>query len=461
MYGWTHQELSTLDLGDKRLDRRAKRTIMTMSQRPSGSISQTFTTRAESEAVYRLVNSDTADSHTVRDGVRDAVREACLARVRDESLILAVQDTTTLNYNSHPACAGLGPIDAHKSHGLLLHSTLAVSDAGVPLGLIDQVSWVRDADNVGTRHQRRERPIKDKESFRWIESQERIQQAVPPSTRVLTVADREADIFALFALQRPEHADLLIRVNHDRRVQGQDRLLWQTVRAAPIRGEVTIDLSRHPERAPRQATLQVSLCPVTVRRPKNGCNDPDLQPIPLIAILAEETEPPTDATPVCWLLLTTLSVDDFEGALRCLSYYSKRWLIERYHFTLKSGCKIEQSQLRTLEALNCLLALYCIVAWRLLWMTYGARVHPDLSCIVAYTEMEWQTLWRLQKGNQPLPTEPPSLKEAVKWTAALAGYLARKGDGDPGVKRLWRGLTRLQDIIIGIRLATPDYPRCE
>ena len=441
MSNWVDEELSTLELGDKRREKRVKAMLTTMASRPTGSIPQTFEHAAEIKAAYRLLSSDAVSAEALCNSIYQASRE----RVREHRLILAVQDTTHL----HLANAGV--------QDFWVHSTLAVSEDGVPLGLLDQKVWQRDAEGAGSRHQRRERPIEAKESFRWIESLRKVQAEVADASTILTVADREADIFELFADSRPEGSELLIRACRDRRVAGEHRYLLKAVQAAPIAAEFCISLGRRADRQPRDAKVQIRFAKVTLLPPTNGVHAPDLEPVEVWAILLEESEPAAGDKPLSWLLLTTLEVCDSDAARLCVRYYAMRWLIERYHFVLKSGCGIEESQLRCADALQRLLALYCIVAWRLLWLTYASRVAPQTACTVAFSTVEWQTLWRLNYAGKPLPQVPPSLREAARMVASLGGFLGRKSDGEPGVKVLWRGLMRLQDIAIGVQLITPPH----
>ena len=145
-------------------------------------------------------------------------------------------------------------------------------------------------------------------------------------------------------------------------------------------------------------------------------------------------------------MLTTLSINNFEEAACCIPWYTYRWLIERYHYVLKSGCRIENLQLETAERIQKALATYAIVAWRLLWLTYQARQNPELPCDTILETHEWQCLYSHFRGF-PLPSsEPPSIQQAVIWIAQLGGFLARKHDGFPEVKTLWKGLQRLHDI---------------
>jgi hypothetical protein len=153
------------------------------------------------------------------------------------------------------------------------------------------------------------------------------------------------------------------------------------------------------------------------------------------------------------LLLTTLTVNSFEDAVRCIRWYTYRWLIERYHYVLKSGCRIEQLQLETADRIKKALATYAIVAWRLLWLIYSSREHPDIPCAPVLEIHEWQSLYCHVHATSIPPTTPPSLQQAVLWIAKLGGFLARQHDGNPGVKTIWRGWQRLHDIAFTWKLA--------
>ncbi len=214
----------------------------------------------------------------------------------------------------------------------------------------------------------------------------------------------------------------------------------------PACGQLTLELRRHPERESRCATLTLRATTLEFQPPLTHIERERLEPVSLQVILAVEEHPPPGEEPVCWLLLTTLSVSCFEDVVKCLRWYSYRWLIERYHYVLKSGCRLEQLQLETSERIHRALATYTIVAWRLLWITYQARYHPDTPADTVLATHEWQALYcTIHKTPQP-PSSPPSLNTCVRWIAQLGGFLARKGDGEPGVKTIWQGLRRLHDI---------------
>lgn len=451
---WTEQELASLDLNDKRRDERARRLVQRMIDKPEASIPQACENIAEAKAAYRFMSNPGVEP----DAIRNALSDACCKRIGREKIVFAVQDTTSLDFTGHDATEGLGPLgggDGSAGDGVFVHSVIAVDDKGTPCGLLWQKVWARDRAKVGSRHQRKQRPIEDKESFRWIEALRQTHERVPSDVSVVTICDREADIFEVFAEPRPANSQLLIRACRVRRTD-EAHHLKEAVQAVDEAGQLDINVRRAPNRKPRSATLSVRFRQVTILPPTKGVHDPGLEPVELFAVLAEEINPPGKDKPVSWLLLTDCAVTSFEDARECIRRYSLRWLVERYHFVLKSGCRIEDSQLRTAAAIEVLLALYCVVALRLLWMTYHARSDGHAPCTVAFTDAEWQTLWRYHNPRVPFPDEPPSLHQAVRWTAKLGGYLDRNTDPEPGVKVLWRGLTRLQDIALGAALPLPQ-----
>lgn len=451
---WAMSEVGAAALGDRRRTHRLAAVLSDLAARPGDGIPAACATPAATKAAYRFFASE-----TIAPAAIVAAHVAASAeRLRGEATILALQDTTTLDFTAHAALAGVGPLAHPARTGLLVHSVLAATAEGVPLGLLHHHPWARDPEAVGQRQTRRARPTAAKESQRWLDAQAATQAAVPAGSHVITVADREADIFDLFALPRPARADLLIRATHNRRIGEDTRYVWDAVRAAPIGAVVPVAVGRRADREPREALLTLRWTPITLLPPRNRPDRAALQPLPVAAILAEEPAPPAGETAIRWLLLTTLPVADGETALRCVRWYAQRWLIERYHFVLKSGCRIEDVQLRTAARVERALAVYAIVAWRVLWLTYLARADPEAPCTVALTTPEWQVLYTTVHRTSTLPTRPPPLGQAVRWLARLGGFLDRASDGEPGVKVLWRGLQRLDDLTLGWCLATSVPP---
>lgn len=451
---WAVREVETARLGDPRRTQRLATLLSDLAVRPGDGIPAACATPAATKGAYRLL----ANEAIVADEVVGAHIAATGARVRGETMILALQDTTLLDFTAHPALAGAGPLAHPAQTGLLLHSVLAATLDGVPLGVLHQRRWARDPETVGQRATRRQRPTAEKESQRWLDAQAATQAAVPAGTQVLTVADREADIYDLFAQDRPPGGDLLIRATHNRRIGEETAYLWDAVQAAPVGDVVPVAVGRRADRPPREALLTVRWTAVTVQPPRNRPQRSTLAPVPLVALLAEEPAPPPGEVAIRWLLLTTLPLASGEDALACVRWYAQRWLVERYHYALKSGCRVEDLQLRTSDRLERALAVYAVVAWRLLWLTYLARADPEAPCTVALSDAEWQVLYRTRHPRAALPARPPPLGQAVRWIARLGGFLDRRDDGEPGLKVLWRGLRRLEDLTMGWHLAHSGSP---
>ena len=236
MQSWAAEELRYADLGDQRLNRRLVRVVEDLARQPSASVPQASGTWAATKAVYRFWDSE----RVAPEAMRASHTRSTVERVRGHEWVLAVQDTTNLDFAHHPQTKGLGPLDNAFQWGLKVHSTLAVSSEGVPLGLLCQEVWARDPASKGSGHRRRKREIHEKESQRWLTALEASQQTVPAEVQVVTVADREADIYALFALPRRRGAHLLIRGTHERRT-GEVGYLWETMRQSPVCGRYTFE----------------------------------------------------------------------------------------------------------------------------------------------------------------------------------------------------------------------------
>jgi hypothetical protein len=449
---WVADEMRALDLGDKRLNRRACRLVEQFAARSTASIPGACGTWANSKAAYRFFDNPRVTHAAVLAGHRPA----CLARIQPERLILAVQDTTSLNYTPHPHTQGLGTLDNTQGLGLMVHTSLAVSDAGVPLGLLAQHVWAREPEDKGQWKKRKQRSIESKESFKWIAAQYASLKDLPTQVCVITVADREADVYELFQETQDNHTQLLIRASRNRRLKQPKGCLWGEAARAPLQGEFIVEVRRAPDHLPRQAKVQVRFLPVTLKPPdRPACQKIKLAPVNLYAIEVRELDPPSEQEPLHWLLLTNRCVETLEQAQQCVRWYCLRWLVERYHFVLKSGCQIEARQLETAQRLERCLGIYAVVAWRLLWLTYQARRAADLPCTLALETHEWQALYGYIHKTSTPPAEPPSLHQAIRWIAQLGGFLGRKHDGEPGVKVLWRGWQRLDDIAETWRLLHP------
>ncbi|WP_413171639.1 IS4 family transposase [Anabaena azotica] len=454
MEKWAAKELAQVNLGDARRNKRLIRIVEDLAAQPDSSVPLACGNIAATKAAYNFWKSP----YFQASDIRAAHRTSTIERIKEHEIVLAIQDTTNIDLTSHPAIKGVGYLDHRKSSGLKVHSTLTATSDGVPLGIIEQLVWAREQENLGIAKKRRQRETQEKESQRWLDGLETTQNLIPSGIQVVTIGDSEADIFDLFNLKRRENSHLLFRGTHNRKVDHCAKYLHLAIRQIQPSGTLTVEVNRSPEHSSRKALLTIRFNSFDIQVPLHHIGRLQLKPVRLQVILAEEENPPLGTNPISWLLITSLEINSLEDAARCIQWYTYRWLIERYHYTLKSGCGIEKLQLETADRIHMALATYTIVAWRLLWLTYEARINPDLPCDVVLEKNEWQSLCATINHNPIPPEKPPSLRDAVRMIATLGGFLGRTGDGEPGVKTIWRGLRRLHDIAVTWQLLHSDSP---
>lgn len=450
MQAWIEAELATADLGDARREKRLHVLLEQLSQNPGGTVNQACRERADKKAAYRFL----ANEQVHAEAIRVAHQDSTWRRIGGYRRVLIVQDTSNLSYTSHRRIQGMGPLDDARGRGFLIHSGLAVSEQGEPLGLAHQEIWVRSEEDVGQSEHRRGRVWQDKESYKWQRTVETVSEQRQAEQTLIVIGDRESDVYGLLACPRPPGVELLIRSAQNRRVEEATQNLHTALRKAPVAGKVVVEVKRTGNREPRQALCEVRSQPVTLRSPRNPDPGVPRVPVKVWAISVQETHPPRGVTGLRWVLLATWPIEGFEGAVEATKFYGLRWLVERYHFVLKSGCQIESAQLREQVRLERLQAISSIVAWRLLSMTYQARHDPQRACEPALAQLEWQLLYAfVHRKPYPHDQHPPTIQQVVHWLAQLGGFWGRKGDGSPGVKVLWRGLIRLYGIVDGYQLA--------
>lgn len=438
------------DLGDKRLNHRAGRIVQATLEHAGDGIPTAAGNLAAADATYRFLDNPHVDPHDLDDAqTRWTVDRAA----RYPGVLLVAQDTTDADFTSPARNGRLGQLAHAKHFGFYVHSALALTADGLPLGLLHQHVWMRPPAERGKRKDRRRKETADKESQRWLDTETACLAALPADRTVVMIADRECDFYDYFAVARRPGQHALVRAKLRRRIAGSKELLGAATRAGPVQGLLTVRVPRKDGQPGRQATLAVRYGAFALQPPSTHPRRKERPTLPLRTVLVEEVNPPAGVKPLQWLLLTTLPIDRIADAERVVRWYTYRWRIERYHYTLKSGCRLEELQLETPEPLRRALALYAIVAARLLHLTYLARQEPEAPCEPAVSVVEWEVLWLQFRPGEALPTQPPSLREAMRWIGRLGGFLARKADGEPGVKVLWRGLRQLHAMVIGFRLA--------
>lgn len=422
---WAEQEFGGAELGDLRLSARLVESARTLGAAPGRAFSGAA--RGERAAVkghYRLIDMPDDSAVTVQ-AMLAPHRQRTEQRMLAQGVVLCVQDSTQLNYTGLAQCVGLGWLGANqtgaRSVGLHLHSTLAFTSQGLPLGVLDARL---QAPPVRTDEQRPAAsvPIEDKKTFDWIHGLRQCEQAAArmPQTRVVSVMDREADFFELFDEQRQRNkVDLLVRAKHDRLIAEQ-RSLFDQARSGPAKSRLTITVPRQssrPKKSKQQArtghpqrTAQVQLrySEVVLSAPKHHAGKTALR---LWVVHVRETCPPPGADRLEWFLLSTREITSVEQACECLRWYGLRWRIEDWHRVLKSGCRIEALQHKTAARLKRAIAFNLVIAWRLMLLTLLGRQCPELPADVLFSDLEIEVLRAYAKktaSNDPCCSETRS-----------------------------------------------------
>ena len=465
---WIKNEFDLVSLGDERLNKRLKQIVQRVSESPESTINHACNDWAETKAAYRFFSNDTIDYKKILEGHIQSTKARCLKN----SAVLVIQDTTYFNYTSHPKTKGLCALSRNRGKhkekvetlGLLMHSSLAISTDGEPLGLLDQKIYSRpliseEKKKIKLSSHNTSLPIEEKESFRWLELLRSNHKLNFPSTsKIITICDREADIYELFKLSNDIEMPVLVRAGQNRKVnktsthsEKTGEQLWTFIHKQPVIGRIQIKVPEKDNTPERIATLSIRFNNFMMNPPKSKtAGDSSFK---LYAIHLVEEHSPKNIEPIEWLLLTNLTVENFEDALEKIKWYCLRWRIEIFHKVLKSGIKVEDCRLSTSARLIRYLAISSVIAWRILWLTLIARTKPDMNCNIFLSETEWKILFIKNFKKSKIPNITPNIKECVIWIAKLGGFLARKNDENPGTTHIWRGLKKFCDILEGGALA--------
>jgi len=371
------------------------------------------------------------------------MRKATIERITQHERVLLVQDTTDINLNGHKKTENLGYC-SNNTKGIKLHDCMAVACDGIPLGLLIQQYETREEAKLQlSESEKKVRPIEEKESYRWIETLKKSIEQIPAGVEAITICDREGDIFELYEQALELESSFVIRASYDRKTQTGEKS-FAKIRSAPVIGYAAIDIPRdsRKNRKARRAQMAVSSCSVSVSKKKTSLS------VNMIRIF-EITE---TQEPVEWILITNLPVDTSDKVMEIVGYYVHRWKIERFHYVLKSGCKVEEIQQRSYERILPVILICSMIANFILAMTYLGRAVPGALCDMIFEEDEWKLLYRFAKKTKIPPDKPYSLAQAIEFLGQLGAGKRAPSDGPYGEKSIWLGLKIFYsavDLLVG------------
>jgi hypothetical protein len=431
------EEMTYLSLGDKRRDKRFIKIVEQKISHPCNSIPETGKTWSDIKMTYEFYDNDKVSETQIASCIQKATVDRCLKKA-----VLNILDTTNISFSS--SAEGLGYIDGAVGEGLMVHNSLAVDEQGCPLGLLSQKIWARDKSQMGKRKFRNSKDISEKESYRWIESIKHAENLLKDVPLVIHIADRESDIYELFAIPRATNSELLIRATHDRKTLLGNNM-WEEIERGNVLTIFELDIPKVASEGGQKLKMEVRADMVMLSPPVGKTHLPSLIVYGIVVRQADKKENGLE-----WRLISTMPVKTAAEAMQCVQRYSYRWRIERFHYILKSGCRLEDLQLRNVNALRKAIIIYSLCAFKIMEMLHLSRTQPNQPCTNYFSEKEWRILSSLSNKYPVIKNHAPTLQECVKMIAKLGGYLARNSDGPPGIKNLWRGLQKFNTILQAI-----------
>jgi hypothetical protein len=458
---WLDRELAGCEFEDERLGKRFNKLVRNLAKSIGESIPLACQDWANTKAAYRFLANGKVREHAILAGHFQSTRERFSATTEP---VLILHDTTEFTYSrTNTESIGIlnksftGAKKGRAQHftvcGISMHSSLAVTTDGLPIGLAAIKFWTRSKFKGANALKRSINPtrvpIEKKESVRWLENLKESTALLGEPQRCVHIGDRESDIYELFCTGRQAGTSFLIRTCVDRLAGDGQHTIAAEMKRVPVKCQHRIEV-RDRKGVVSEAILEIKYKRIRVLPPIGKKKHyPELS---LTVIHAQERATPKGRDKIDWKLITDLPVRSRKDAVKMLSWYAMRWKIETFHKILKSVCKAEDSKLRTAERLANLISVFCILSWRIFWMTMINRSATKASPTVALTSLEVRLLDRIVPDKPGRHEAEPSLSFYLTKLARLGGYLARANDSPPGNLVMWRGISRLTDIQLGFLL---------
>lgn len=443
---WGHNEFGSAMLGDARRCKRAARIAAGLLCSVGSAISSSCG-GGGAQAVSRFFDRDDVTENSVLSGHQVRIRDRC---IHNEGRILVAQDTTALKFPGRTNISGLGPTAINGGNGIMMHGAFVMNEQKLPLGVLGLRLWSRDAAQRGIKHSRRKRNTMEKESAKWLWGLDQVNKQLSGlGKEIVLIGDRESDMYDLFASERQSDVHLLVRMTENRVVEVNDKRtkIIGALEESSVLGSYEFEV---PEEK-RTAKLEVRscfmlMCPPQKRKPTN------LNIVRIWAVEIREIDAPENVEPLLWRLLTTLDASSFELCKYIADCYSARWGIEEFHRTLKTGCRVERLQFESVSRLRPAIAMLCVIAQQVMYLTKYARCYPDAPASCVATSEEQDTVESWVQNNRFKSYDVVSVVDYIRGIGFIGGFRGRKHDGEPGVQAIWEGLRNLTNLVTGRKI---------
>ncbi|ATC58253.1 MULTISPECIES: IS4-like element ISVa18 family transposase [Vibrio] len=446
---WAQKQFGQAHLNDPRRTQRLVALAASLAEQPGVPVSKLIISPADMEGAYRFIRNEQIKAEDIAEaGFYVTAQEAL-----EQQTLLALEDTTSLSYSHRSIQDELGHSNqGNRNRAMFIHSTLLFApETQVVVGLIEQQRWTRDIEKRGQGHQYATRPYKEKESYKWEQASRHVAERLGEKiSDVISVCDREADLFEYLTYKQEQQQRFLVRSMQSRCIKEHDNRLYDYASKLQSAGERVLDIPQKGGRKARTVHLDIKYAPVTLKSP---ANKKEFNNIPLYYVGCIEQGESNDK--LAWHLLTSEPVTSREEALKIVSYYEQRWLIEDFHKVWKSeGTQVEQLRMQSKDNLERLSVILAFIATRLLQLRFMNESDElsKSSCEPILKGKAWKLMW-LKLERKGLPKEAPDISWAYRGIARLGGWKNTKRTGRASIKTLWQGWFRLQTILEGYELA--------
>lgn len=445
---WASQQFGHSNLGDPRRTQRLIKLASSLAKSPGISVSKLSESPAEMEGAYRFIRNE----HISAEAIAESGFKATATVAKNYGTLLALEDTTTLSFKHHSVKEELGHVNqGNRCRGIQAHSVLLFApEEQEVIGLIEQQRWTRDIQKRGQRNRHAQRAYQTKESYKWelasIHMQKRLEDTM---SRVISVCDREADLFEYLTYKTQHNQRFVVRSMQSRCIEEDEDKLYHFASQLHRAGQRKVHVAQKGGRKARDVTLDIKYAPVTLKVPANKQGEV----IKLYYVGCLENSP--DDKALSWHLMTSEPIQSKEDALKIVEYYERRWLIEDYHKCWKTGgTQVESLRMQSRENLERMIVVQAFLATRILQLRFMKSIknQAQKSCENILSTTAWKLLWLKREKTKP-PKVAPDIDWAYNQLAMLAGWKNSKQNGRAACKTLWEGWLKLQTILEGYELA--------